>query len=626
MAEKVRDYKKLAQEIVTIIGQENISSAGHCATRLRLVLTKTPADAKEKISELPGVITVVEKGGQFQVVIGPHVVDVFNEFKQLVDLDSLGQVEGEDKSIVNRVIATMSAVFAPFIYILAAAGILQGLLILSKLAFPAFATTGTYQVFDLISWAPFTFLPLFIAVTASKHFKTNVYIALACCAALVSPSLTELTQQVASGKTVELFSLPLSQTTYTSSVLPPLILVWLLSYLERFIEKRLPGVVKQLLTPLFCLVIMVPVTLLVLGPASAVFAAVIANGYNWLVEVAPPLAALIIGGFWQIFVIFGVHWGITPVVMANFDMYGRDSFQAFQTIAVTAQVAATLGVFLKANSKELKNISLSAFITGLFGITEPAIYGVTLRFKRPFIYGCIAGGLGAVVASFFKPFYFAYAGLPSILTSVNAINEKMPLSFIGLLIGLGVAIVTAVLLTLIFGFGEDKAKDEKLAADVADKPAVALTKNVKVTTPLEGEVLPLSEVPDAVFASGAMGEGIAIMPSDNKIYAPFDGQVIMETSSKHALGLQAKNGIELLIHVGLETVELNGAPFMYHVSEGQTFKKGELLMEFDCDAIKKAGLSLITPVIVTNSADYTQVVPENEHQQIVNETVIFQIS
>lgn len=229
MAEKVRDYKKLAQEIVTIIGQENISSAGHCATRLRLVLTKTPADAKEKISELPGVITVVEKGGQFQVVIGPHVVDVFNEFKQLVDLDSLGKVEGEDKSIVNRVIATMSAVFAPFIYILAAAGILQGLLILSKLAFPAFATTGTYQIFDLISWAPFTFLPLFIAVTASKHFKTNVYIALACCAALVSPSLTELTQQVASGKTVELFSLPLSQTTYTSSVLPPLILVWLLS-------------------------------------------------------------------------------------------------------------------------------------------------------------------------------------------------------------------------------------------------------------------------------------------------------------------------------------------------------------------------------------------------------------
>lgn len=626
MAEKVRDYKKLAQEIVTIIGQENISSAGHCATRLRLVLTKTPADAKEKISELPGVITVVEKGGQFQVVIGPHVVDVFNEFKQLVDLDSLGKVEGEDKSIVNRVIATMSAVFAPFIYILAAAGILQGLLILSKLAFPAFATTGTYQVFDLISWAPFTFLPLFIAVTASKHFKTNVYIALACCAALVSPSLTELTQQVASGKTVELFSLPLSQTTYTSSVLPPLILVWLLSYLERFIEKRLPGVVKQLLTPLFCLVLMVPVTLLVLGPASAVFAAGIANGYNWLVEVAPPLAALIIGGFWQIFVIFGVHWGITPVVMANFDMYGRDSFQAFQTIAVTAQVAATLGVFLKANSKELKNISLSAFITGLFGITEPAIYGVTLRFKRPFIYGCIAGGLGAVVASFFKPFYFAYAGLPSILTSVNAINEKMPLSFIGLLIGLGVAIVTAVLLTLIFGFGEDEAKDEKLAADVADKPAVALTKNVKVTAPLEGEVLPLSEVPDTVFASGAMGEGIAIMPSDNKIYAPFDGQVIMETSSKHALGLQAKNGIELLIHVGLETVELNGAPFTYHVSEGQSFKKGELLMEFDRAAIQKAGLSLITPVIVTNSADYTQVVTENEHQQIANETVIFQIN
>ena len=460
MAEKVRDYKKLAQTIVDIIGADNIVSAGHCATRLRLVLKETPADAKEKISALPGVITVVENGGQFQIVIGPHVVDVYNEFKNLVDLSESNDLEAEKKSIMSRVIATMSAVFAPFIYILAAAGLLQGLLILGKLAFPTFEATGTYKIFDMISWAPFTFLPILIAITASKHFKTNTYIAIACCAALVSPTLAELTQQVASGKAIELFGLPLSQTTYTSSVLPPLILVWILSYVERFVEKRLPGVVKQLFTPLICLVLMVPLTLLVLGPASSVVAAGIANGYNWLVQVAPPLAALIIGGFWQVFVIFGVHWGITPVIMANFDMYGRDSFQAFQTIAVTAQVAATLGVFLKANSKELKNVSLSAVITGLFGITEPAIYGVTLRFKRPFIYGCVAGGIGAVVASFFEPYYFAYAGLPSILTSVNAIDPKMPMSFIGLVIGLGVAIVTAIALNLIFGFGETPAKNK----------------------------------------------------------------------------------------------------------------------------------------------------------------------
>ncbi len=628
MAEKVRDYKKLAQTIVDIIGADNIVSAGHCATRLRLVLKETPADAKEKISALPGVITVVENGGQFQIVIGPHVVDVYNEFKNLVDLSESNDLEAEKKSIMSRVIATMSAVFAPFIYILAAAGLLQGLLILGKLAFPTFEATGTYKIFDMISWAPFTFLPILIAITASKHFKTNTYIAIACCAALVSPTLAELTQQVASGKAIELFGLPLSQTTYTSSVLPPLILVWILSYVERFVEKRLPGVVKQLFTPLICLVLMVPLTLLVLGPASSVVAAGIANGYNWLVQVAPPLAALIIGGFWQVFVIFGVHWGITPVIMANFDMYGRDSFQAFQTIAVTAQVAATLGVFLKANSKELKNVSLSAVITGLFGITEPAIYGVTLRFKRPFIYGCVAGGIGAVVESFFEPYYFAYAGLPSILTSVNAIDPKMPMSFIGLVIGLGVAIVTAIALNLIFGFGETPAKDEKIKAQVEDAPGtpVEVLKNVAISSPLQGEVMPLSQVPDEVFSSGMMGQGVAIMPTDNKVYAPFDGKVAMVTGSKHAIGLTADNGIELLIHVGLDTVQLNGAPFNYKVAEGDRFKAGDVLLEFDLAAIKRAGLSPITPIIVTNSAAYAMITPENELKNINTDEPILQIN
>ena len=628
MAEKVRDYKKLAQTIVDIIGADNIVSAGHCATRLRLVLKETPADAKEKISALPGVITVVENGGQFQIVIGPHVVDVYNEFKNLVDLSESNDLEAEKKSIMSRVIATMSAVFAPFIYILAAAGLLQGLLILGKLAFPTFEATGTYKIFDMISWAPFTFLPILIAITASKHFKTNTFIAIACCAALVSPTLAELTQQVASGKAIELFGLPLSQTTYTSSVLPPLILVWILSYVERFVEKRLPGVVKQLFTPLICLVLMVPLTLLVLGPASSVVAAGIANGYNWLVQVAPPLAALIIGGFWQVFVISGVHWGITPVIMANFDMYGRDSFQAFQTIAVTAQVAATLGVFLKANSKELKNVSLSAVITGLFGITEPAIYGVTLRFKRPFIYGCVAGGIGAVVASFFEPYYFAYAGLPSILTSVNAIDPKMPMSFIGLVIGLGVAIVTAIALNLIFGFGETPAKDEKIKAQVEDAPGtpVEVLKNVAISSPLQGEVMPLSQVPDEVFSSGMMGQGVAIMPTDNKVYAPFDGKVAMVTGSKHAIGLTADNGIELLIHVGLDTVQLNGAPFNYKVAEGDRFKAGDVLLEFDLAAIKRAGLSPITPIIVTNSAAYAMITPENELKNINTDEPILQIN
>lgn len=601
MPEKVRDYPKLAKDIVDILGRENIVSAVHCATRLRLVLKDLPEGAKEKITALPGVITVVENSGQFQIVIGPHVTDVYDVFIGLVDVSS-GEEETEKGSIMSRIIATMSAVFAPFIYILAAAGILQGILIIINLFWPSFAKTGTFQVFDFISWAPFTFLPIFIALTAAKHFKVNTFIAVACAAALVSPTWTTMAGQIADGKAINFFGIPLSETTYTSSVLPPLILVWILSYVEKFVEKRLPGVLKQLFTPLICLVVMVPLTLLVLGPLSSLLATGIANGYNWLVQVAPPVAAAIIGGFWQVIVIFGVHWGVTPVVLANFDMYGRDSFQAFQTIAVVSQVAATFGVFLKANSKELKNISLSAAITGIFGITEPAIYGVTLRFKRPFIYGCISGAIGAIAASFFNPYYFAYAGLPSILTSVNALNSKMPSSFIGIIVGIVVAVVIAISLTMVLGFGEKVEDDTKMEEEIegtTEKTAIDA-----ISAPIAGKIVPLADVEDEIFSSGAMGEGIAIEPESNEILAPFTGTVTMLTDSKHAIGLTSDDGVEVLIHVGMDTVNMKGLPFKYAVKENQRVEKGQLLLTADLEQIKKAGYSTITPVIITNKTNH----------------------
>ncbi|WP_159723048.1 beta-glucoside-specific PTS transporter subunit IIABC [Enterococcus sp. CSURQ0835] len=598
---KVRDYKKLAQDIVTILGEDNIVNAARCATRLRLVLKTEPKNAKEAIAALPGVITVVESNGQFQIVIGPHVGEVYDAFTQLVKVDQT--IEEPKSGIMNRIIATMSAVFAPFVYILAAAGILQGTLILINLVYPKFAATSTYQVFSFISWAPFTFLPILIAITASKHFKANTYIAVACCSALVSPDWAKMASEIASGQALDFMGIPLTQTVYTSSVLPPLILVWLLSYLEKFVEKWLPGVIKPLLTPFICLVVMVPVTILVLGPASSIAANGVANGYNFLVNYAPALAGAIIGGFWQVFVIFGVHWGITPVVLANFDMYGRDSFQAFQTIAVVAQVGAVLGVFLKTRNKELKGVSLSAFITGIFGITEPAIYGVTLRFKKPFIFGCISGAVGAIVASFFTPYYFAYAGLPSLLTIVNGISDKVPTSFIGLVIGCSIAIGGAVLLIQLFGFGETITEDEQLTAEINSEQTVNVLTDHGITEPLQGEVISLAQVPDEVFASGAMGAGIGIIPTDGNVYAPFDGTVTMITETKHALGLTSTEGIELLIHIGLDTVTLKGKPFHYEVQVGQSVKAGDQLLTVDLKQIEDAGLSTITPVIITNAPE-----------------------
>lgn len=628
---QIRDYSKLAADILREVGgEENITSATRCATRLRLELKETPKEAKDKISKLPGVITVAESGGQFQVVIGTHVGDVYEAFSGLIDMERVnGEAEKPKQGIMNRIIATMSAVFAPFVYILAAAGILQGILILVTMAAPSFADSGTYAVLSFMSWTPFSFLPAFIAVTASKHFKCNPYIALLCCCALINPSWAEMAARIADGESIKFLFFHLSETTYTSSVLPPLLLVWVLSYLERFLEKRLPDVIKPLLTPLLCLVIMVPATMLVIGPVSTIVANGIAAGYNFLVNAAPALAGAIIGGFWQVIVIFGVHWGITPVVMANFDMNGYDSFQAFQTIAVVAQMGAAFGVYLKSKNKEFKGVAMSAGITGIFGITEPAIYGVTLRLKKPFICGCISGAVGAVVMSFFHSVYYAYAGLPSLLTTVNAIHADAPMSFIGEIIGCGIGIIGAILLVQIVGFddpvpeavkGADAAgngasgqKALKTAENKKSEQIEVKTDNMKsgeaeleVYSPITGTVCPVTQVNDPVFGSEAMGKGAAILPMDNKVYAPFDGTVVSLMDSHHAVGI-AGNGMELLIHVGMDTVKLEGKYFTPHVAEGQQVKKGDLLLEFDMDEIKKEGYELITPVVVTNSDDFTEV-------------------
>lgn len=642
---QVRDYNKLAHDIIREVGgAQNIVNATRCATRFRLVLKETPAGAKEKISELPGVITVVENNGQFQVVIGTHVGDVYAAAAEILHLDeNTEEVEQPKQSVVNRIIATMSAVFAPFVYILAAAGLLQGALILITMAAPNFANTGTYEVLSFMSWTPFTFLPIFIAVTASKHFKCNTFIAVLCCCALVNPSWAEMASRIADGETIRFLGIKLSETTYTSTVLPPLLLVWLLSYLERFIEKKLPETFRPLLTPMICFVIMVPATILVLGPVSAVTANSIAKGYNFLAATAPALAGAIIGGFWQVVVIFGVHWGITPVNLANFAMNGHDTFQAFQTIAVVAQVAAAFGVFIKSKNKEFKGVALSAGVTGLFGITEPTIYGVTLRLKKPFICGCAGGAIGAVVMSFFHSAYYAYAGLPGPLTIVNAISKDAPMSFPGEVIGCAVAAVIAIVLIQIIGFDDPVSKTENAAAgqisgaadvattetamtgiaaatEITQTAGMGSTEKVDkksdttavktVDSPLIGQVIPLSEVNDPVFSSEAMGKGCAVIPSEGKVFAPFDGTIVGLLDSHHAVGMESKNGIEILIHVGMDTVKLGGKHFTCHIKDGQQVKKGQLLLEFDMDAIKAEGYEIVTPVIITNSDEFTEITTE----------------
>lgn len=428
MANKIRDYTKLAADICAAVGKDNILSATHCATRLRLVLRETPSDEVTKqISEMPAVIKVMESGGQYQVVIGTHAKDVYEALAQLLDLDNSTAAAPEVKQgLGSRIIATMSAVFAPFVYILAAAGLVQGALIIITHFFPAFAATGTYSVLSFISWTPFTFLPVMIAVTASKHFKCNTFIAMWCCMALVNPDWASIAARIADGEVIKFLAFPMSQTTYTSTVLPPLFLVLVLSWLEHWLDEHLPDIIKALAVPFICTIVMVPLTILVIGPVSNVLANAIAAAYNFLANNVPALAAILVGGIWQVFVIFGVHWGVTPMCLANFANYGCDSFQAFQTCAVIAQAAAC--------------------------------FGVTLRLKKPFVCGCIGGAIGALIISFFNTKYYVYAGLPGLLTTVNAMSDANPSSFTGMMIGVLATIIITIVLVQVVGCDEKESQ------------------------------------------------------------------------------------------------------------------------------------------------------------------------
>lgn len=602
---QVRDYGKLAKDIKDAVGEENIISAAHCATRLRLVLKQSPsAEVTAQITKMPAVIQVVEKGGQYQIVIGTHAKDVYEELTRIMQLDTSQAVE-QKGSVLNRVIAAMSAVFAPFVYVLAGAGLLQGCLIIINLFAPEFSQTGTYSVLSFMSWTPFTFLPVLIAVTASKHFRCNTFIALWCCLALVNPDWASIAGKIAEGESIKFLFFNMAQTTYTSSVLPPLFLVLVLSYLERFVNKYIPDVIKALVTPLICTVIMVPATILIIGPLSDMLASAIATGYNFLYTNVPALAAIIIGGLWQVAVIFGVHWGVTPMILANFANNGCDSFQAVQTCAVVAQAAACFGVFIKTRNKEMKNVSLSAGLTGIFGITEPAIYGVTLRLKKPFIAGCIAGAIGALVVAFFGSMHYVYAGLPGLLTVVNAISPDNPMSFPGLLAGCGVTIVAAILLVQIIGCDEPVAAEGDTSSVEEQKTTVS-TEEITIYSPLNGEVKELKEVNDPTFAGGMLGQGIAIIPSEGNLYAPFDGKVNLVFDTKHAIGLENAAGAEMLIHIGLETVNLNGKYFTPKVKVGDAVKKGDLLVAFDLNEIKKE-YETVTPVLITNADSFSSI-------------------
>ncbi len=626
----VVNYGTLAQDILAGVGgEENVAGVVHCATRLRFTLKDRSRADKDQVSTLPGVITVVENGGQFQVVIGNNVPKVYAGLPAALTADREGgETAAPGGNVLARLVDVISSIFAPILGPLAATGILKGLLLILSALHWLETTSTTYQILYAAADAFFMFLPMLLAVTSARKFGSNPYTAVALAGALLYTQLGSITMPVDGemvpttlrawsqmGNEVTFLGVPVVLQSYTSSVIPIILGVWVMSYVERFFNRIVHESVRNFVTPLLALVIMTPLTLMTLGPAGTWLGDGIANVIGAANDVSPILMGVLIGGLWQLLVIFGIHWGIVPVFIQNLSTNGFDVLKASAFPAVLAQAGAALGVFLRLRDPRQRALVGSTVVAGVFGITEPAIYGVNLPRKRPLAIGCVSGAVGGAVVGGAGVKVFS-TGAPGVLTLPIGIEEGNPSNIIWLVTGTVVAFVMAAVLTFFFGLSrEDLAKDRAAAAEharAAEAPGLAeLTPAapgaalVELAAPVSGEVVPLGEVGDPAFAAGAMGQGVGILPDDGTVVAPVDATVVV--SMGHAVGLRTDDGIELLIHVGLDTVELEGAPFSERVAQGARVKAGDVLVRADLAAIAAAGKDATTVVVVTNSADFTSV-------------------
>ncbi|MDR3431649.1 MAG: PTS beta-glucoside transporter subunit IIABC [Rouxiella aceris] len=610
-------YNELSVEILDKVGgANNVVSLVHCATRLRFKLRDRSKAQTAALKNTAGIIMVVESGGQYQVVIGNDVSQVYQLIMPL--LEATGGAETADapqakEGLFARFIDTISGIFTPFISLLIAGGILKGLLSLALAMGWLTTHSGTYQILFATSDAMFYFLPIFLGYTACKKFKGNPFIGMAIGGALTHPMMVAAfsASQLASAQPLHFLGLPVIMINYSSSVIPIVFACWLSSRLEGLIHLRLPAAVRNFITPLICLAVVVPVTFLLIGPVATWLSQMLASGYELLYSINSTLAGMFVGALWQVCVIFGIHWGMVPVMINNFSVSGQDTLLPLLIPAVFGQVGATLGIFLRSNNAQVKGSSASALAAGVCGITEPAVYGLTLPNRRAFIFGCVGGALGAGVLGYFHTTAYSF-GFASIFTLTQLIPVSgFDFSVVAAVIGMVVSLSVACALTCLFGRvnavqSDMVTENRPLASEVTSgKPA---QQEEFIGSPMNGKLMPLAQINDPIFAGGLLGRGVVITPTGGRVVAPIDGHVASLFQTHHAIGLLSPQGAELLIHVGIDTVKLDGQYFTPHVSEGDEVVRGQLLLEFDAEAIRAAGYSLDTPVLITNSDDFTDVI------------------
>ncbi|WP_394872077.1 beta-glucoside-specific PTS transporter subunit IIABC [Enterococcus faecalis] len=615
------DYLAIAKEILKDVGgKDNIVDVTHCYTRLRFVLRDTKQANKEALLQTEGVISVVESGGQYQVVLGNKVAHVYNALEPLLAQKLTTKTSTKEKnSLGNRILNTVAAIFTPVVPAIAASGMLKGILAIAVMVANNFYQVdlkplNTYIILSAASDALFYFMPVILGYSAAKVFKTNEYIAMVIGATLCYPTIVSLMTEKSA---VTLFGLHVTKANYVSTVIPIILAIFMLAYVQRFLEKVIPEVLKIIMVPTLSLLLMIPATLLLFGPIGIY----LGDGVNWLyyyiMNLSPILLGGFIGGIWCVLVIFGAHRGLVPIGINDVARTGRQNLLAFAGAANFSQAGAAFGVFVRTKNKDLKAVAASATVTALFGITEPAIYGANLRLKKPMIYAVASGAAGGALMGWGGSYGIAFANQGLLTIPVYA--EAGTKAFICYLLGCGIAFFGAFLLTIFLGFND-------LPLDELRQEPVLKTGTVKekqrIQAPVQGQLVSLDQINDEVFASQQMGKTLAIYPTEEQIVSPGNGQVTALYPTHHAIGLKLDNGAEILLHIGINTVELKGRGFERFVKAGERVRLGQKLLSFDKQIIQAAGYDPTVLVIVTNTAEMA-VIETTKQTEITPQTNLF---
>lgn len=635
-------YEELAKQIVEHVGgSENVISLTHCITRLRFKLRDEKKADDEYLKNLDGVVTVMKSGGQYQVVIGNKVADVYAKVMPLLGTQNAADKEDtvQNQKILDRFIDIISGIFQPILGVMAACGMIKGFNVLFFAMGFYSDTSGGYLVLNAIGDALFMFLPLFLGYTSAQKFGLKPMVGLVIGAIMCYPTI----QNSMLGRTfepmytvfdgtifatpvyIDFFGIPLMAMDYTSTVIPVIFIVYFASKCEKLFNKHVPDLVKFFFVPMLTVIIAIPAGLLLIGPVTTLGANIIADTVMNIRDISPLIAGAVVGLTWQILVIFGLHWGFIPIYINNIVTYGYDNVMMPFFACTFATSAVVLAIFCKTKDKKLKEMCLPNFISGIFGVTEPAIYGILVPLKKPLIVSCIAGGIGGGFYGAFNFRKFMMGGMgifefPAMVAPDGSLSNLM-VAFAG------VAITMVVAFVMMFVTFKDKQTVAVSIANAAaaEKTTVAeteksssgenknekLIKNIEIKSPLKGSIIPLSQVQDGAFAAEILGKGAAVVPQEGIVTSPVNGTVSTLFPTLHAIGIMSDEGAELLIHIGLNTVQMNGKGFKAFVQQGDKITVGQKLIEFDMDLLQKEGYCLETPVVVTNTADYLDVLAEN---------------